>query len=294
MIVMSELDKAVLKHMEYLVLVEHRSFSYIDFKSFQLDGKTFTVSHGTFRNKISKLVKQKIVELSYKSHVSFYTLHGHHFGNKSMTDNHMGNTSVISVIDLVKFIEKLPLDKKSIHDIHLKFLVPDIWKIISQNKKYTINPISNDIKLEPLISDNLKIRATIHHTDTVSVVVGCSQDPIVVEEVQGIIRISNSLTRIEERISRVVDECGERLEGGYERIPIPSNERWIVTMWHFGRDSMQEYAGIGFSLTWGYGREALLRIYTKKMKSGKSKVRIESQENPNNELTKAVKLRLGD
>ncbi len=285
---MSELDEIILKRIEYLVLFEHRPFSFIDFKSFEVDGKYYGISHGTFRNKISNLVKAGLVELCYKSHISFYTLKGHSFGNKTVTDNHMGNTSVINVTELVNFIKDLPFEKKSVHDIHMMFKIPDIWTIVSLSKKYQINPISKDIKLEPLITDNLRIQSTIHHTDTVSVVIACSQYPVVVEDFHGLIRLSNSLTRAEERLSRVVDECGNLLPGGYERIPIPSNERWIVTMWHFGRDSKTEYTGKGFTLTWGYGREALIRVYSKK-KMDKRIIRIERQENPNKILRNALK-----
>ena len=69
---MSELDCAMLKHMEYLVESEQRPFTYIDFLSFEVDGKQYKMSHGTFRNKISKLVKSGKVELSCNSGIGFY------------------------------------------------------------------------------------------------------------------------------------------------------------------------------------------------------------------------------
>jgi hypothetical protein len=34
------------------------------------------MQHGTFRNKISRLVREGIAELEYKSNVAFYTLKG--------------------------------------------------------------------------------------------------------------------------------------------------------------------------------------------------------------------------
>lgn len=272
-----KLDYAMKVRMKEIVLIEHRPFCYLDFEDFTVKNKHYHIAHGTFRNKISELLKNKDVELEYNSKISFYTLPGIHFGNDTVTRNHMGNTSVISVTDLVKFIEDLPLDKRSIHDIHMKFQVPDIWKIVSLSKKYSLDSVSKDIRLQPLITDSLKIQTTIHHTDTVSVIVGCSYAPVVIEEVSGIIRLSNALTRVEERLSRVVDGCGENLPGGYERIPIPDNGRWMVTLWHFGRDSKVEYSGQGFAASWGYGREALLRVYSK----DNSNIRIESQESPN-------------
>ena len=280
----SNLDKAFLARIHEIVFIEHRPFCFLDFKNLQVGRRTFAMEHGTFRNKISQLSKDGIVELCYKSHISFYTIKGKTFGKDTlMTDNHMGSipvTAFITITELVNFIQDLPYEKKSIHDIHMKFYVPDIWKIISFNKKLSVNQYSKDIKLEPLVTSNLKIQTTIHHTDTVSVVIGCSSYPVVLEDIHGIIRLSIALTRVEERLSKILDECGEKLPGGYERIPIPSSESWLITLWHFGRDTITEYRGKGFAFTWGYGREALYRVYSKE-KNGKTIIRSEIQENPN-------------
>ena len=55
-----------------------------------------------------------------------------------MTPNHMGVSSVTNVTEdndvtklpIYKEILKLPPEKRALHDIHLKFQVPDIWTII--------------------------------------------------------------------------------------------------------------------------------------------------------------------
>jgi hypothetical protein len=60
-----------------------------------------------------------------------------------------------------------------------------------------------------------------------------------------------------------VDECGNSLPGGYESVPIPSNETCIATMWHFGQDSPVEYTGPQFCATWQHGQNALIRAYSK-------------------------------
>ena len=62
-------------------------------------------------------------------------------------------------------------------------------------------------------------------------------------------------------------------------IPIPNNETWEVTMWHFGYDSPSEYAGPRFCATWKEGQNALTRAYSKDMKSG-IRVRSELQQYP--------------
>ncbi|HEY9387192.1 MAG TPA: hypothetical protein VIP70_09130 [Nitrososphaeraceae archaeon] len=304
---MSELEDAMLKHMRYLVYNENRPFSYRDFIHFEVDGKQHKMTHGTFRNKVSGFIKKGIAELEYKSSIAFYTLKGVNFGKKtniimtpSMTPYHMGVNSVIdinSVIDMTSssantpticnIIEQLSSGQNSLHDIHLKFHVQDIWTILSSSDRYSPHPVSKDITLHIINTSNLKIRTTVHRTDTVTVVVACSSAPVATDT-NGIIRLSNALTRLEERLSRIVDECGELLPGGYESIPIPSNETWIATMWHFGQDSPAEYTGPRFCVTWKNGQSALIRAYSKDINYNTSIARNEYQEYPQKKWIDAV------
>ena len=93
--------------------------------------------------------------------------------------------------------------------------------------------------LSPLNIDGLKITANIHHTDTVTVTVACSKNPVstAIDDVNGIIRLAAALARTQERIQRIADECGQSLPGGYENILIPDSGTWMVTMWHLGVDT---------------------------------------------------------
>ena|SRR5215208_7205375 len=87
---MTELDDAMKAHMSYLVCNEHKPFSYKDFVYFKTNGNTYTMTHGTFRNKISSLIQNGEVELYIKSNPNFYTLKGCRFDNgTSMTGHHM-------------------------------------------------------------------------------------------------------------------------------------------------------------------------------------------------------------
>lgn len=209
----------------------------------------------------------------------------------SMTPNHMGVNSVIepnSVImndttinlssTICDIIQHVSPDKNALHDIHYRFEVPDIWDILYLSKKYKPNQVSKDITVNLLNTSQLKIMTTVHRTDTVTVIVACSNTPVATDT-HGLIRLSNALTRVEERLSRIVDECGSLLSGGYESIPIPPNETWEVTMWHFGYDSPLEYTGPKFCATWKESQNALTRAYSKNMKSG-TRVRSELQQYP--------------
>jgi hypothetical protein len=295
---MAKLDEAMLQRIKHIIFAEKRPFSYLDFQSFRVQGKEYRMKHGTFRNKISKLVRNGIAELECKSNIAFYTLKGMSFQKKkctmtpSMTPNHMGGHGVIkpnSVImaktNLMKsssptiydIIMDIPPDKNALHDIHYRFKVPDIWTILSLSK-YKPDAVSKDIIVNVLNTEQLKIITTVHRTDTVSVIAACSNAPVAADT-HGLIRLSNALTRVEERLSRIVDECGSLIPGGYESLPIPNNESWIVTMWHIGYDSLTEYSGPRFCATWKDGQNALARAYSKGSRSS-MRLRNELQQYP--------------
>jgi hypothetical protein len=301
---MSKLDDAIGVYMAQLVLEEHRPFSYRDFLHFEVDGIGYKMAHGTFRNKISKLIKAGVVEFSYNSCIGFYTLKGTKFG-KPMTSNHMG----ASHNPIVKLIQNLPFDKNALHDIHLRFQVKGCWSILSASSTCRMHPISKDIYLPQLKVGDLKITASVHKTDTVTVVVGCSYSPIAVD-IPGIIRLSTALTRVEERLSRLIEEhCGKNIvpspsplgqyQGKISAAVIPDYRSWLVTMWHFGTDSSIEYTGEKFSASWEISEHQLIRVYSKEFhctagKEGartkhRTKIRVESQEYPQSTVEHTIK-----
>ena len=294
---MSILDDVMLKQIEYIVLTEHRPFSYLDFCSEKVKDQPYFMTHGTYRNKTSMFMKLGIVESEYNAGTTFHTLTGVHFGKKkmmtpSMTPNLMGVSPVTNVTEditktpLYKKIQKLPPEQKALHDIHLKFQVPDISTILARSKKYIPNPFSKDISLPHIITNNhLKIHTIVHRTDTVTVSVACSFAPIA-NDTEGLIRLSNALTRVEERTSRILDECGQSLQGGYESIPIPEHSKWTVTLWHIGVDtpSYKELRDDKYCVTWQVGQNVLGRIYNKSKKVKRSEI----QGRPNKPYADAI------
>jgi hypothetical protein len=237
-----------------------------------------------------------------------------------MTGNHAGvQSSLVSVSPsssslhsnpLYRILRDLPLDKCSVHDIRLKFACPNLYTIIFSlisNKTLgydcIINSRSKDILLPVWKIGDLLIKATIHRTDTVSVMIGCSLNPIVLD-VTGIIRLTNSLSIVEERLSRLVK--GYRnihgpnvIEGfspshdcrSYYGI-VPSHFEWIVTMWHFGADALVEYSGEKFSVTWETAEDVLIRAYSKVMNDSKTRIRLERQEYPKTSLADIIEQKL--
>ena len=63
-------------------------------------------------------------------------------------------------------------------------------------------------------------------------------------------------------------------------------------MWHFGVDSITEYTGDKFSVTWELGQNALIRAYSKDMKEQDRTIRLERQEYPNKSFGDAIEEKL--
>ena len=204
-----------------------------------------------------------------------------------MTDNRTVVSS-LSSLSSMSFIDSLPADKHALHDIRFRFKVDNIWSIIAINHpELKPNDVSKDIVLDPILTHDLTIKTTIHHTDTVSVIVACSLNPIAADT-KGLLRLSNALTRVEERLLRYM-ECRSLSLSSSSSIPIPEHNSWTVTMWHLGSDSLNEYAGERFESTWEDGENALLRIYTKDLKNHKGiRIRRERQEYPNKRFDEAM------
>jgi hypothetical protein len=300
----------MMQHMRHMIYEEHVTFCYLDFLSFEEDGQKYRMAHGTFRNKIARLLKDKVVEVSCRSNLTFYSLKGVKFGRakkRAVTGYHTGVACSSSHPIYRRLIRDLPLGTKSIHDIHLKCKSPQIYAIISSAISnntlayhYTVLNNSKDIQLLGWIVEDLIIRVAIHRTDTVSIVIGCSLDPVLLD-VSGIIRLTSALSSIRERLSQIVEgRIGPRefenenlLLNVYRRAGIiPHYSQWIVTMWHFGADASIEFSGDKFSVAWETAEKAIVRAYSKAMKDGRTRIRLDRQEYPKVTLADAIEQKL--
>jgi hypothetical protein len=293
---MSELDEAMFTHMNYLVNVERRPFTFKDFEFFYVNGKEYYMRHGTFRNKITALKKLDKVEVVFHSAgLAFYTLKGVIVG-RLIPSNHMG---VSYTNPFYYYIQDLVLDKNSIHDIHLKFESKNIWSLFSSNPTFKLNSFSKDIRLGKWkINDNdIYALVTIHRTNTVSIVISCSIHPFPLD-ISGIIDLSNVLTRIEERISKMIhDSLNEIIFSNVMERPeiiIPSYKDWIVTMWHFGADSLVEFSGEKFSMKWKIAEKIMIQAYSKVFKNKRSRIRLERHESPNKRFFEALEEKINN
>ena len=88
---LTELEIAMLNHMEFIVRVEGRTFSYRDFKGFVVNDRHYAVRHGTCRNKFSKFVKMGLIDFEIEFQgLILYTSMDITSVKSSMTHNHMG------------------------------------------------------------------------------------------------------------------------------------------------------------------------------------------------------------
>jgi hypothetical protein len=62
-----------------IVLNEDWPFSISDFLSFEVDGREYSMTAGTFLNNLVDLRKNGIVQLAFKSDKAYYTLQGKKF-----------------------------------------------------------------------------------------------------------------------------------------------------------------------------------------------------------------------
>ena len=188
---------------------------------------------------------------------------------------------------MYRYIKNIPLGKRSIHDIRLRFPVKGLWSLLSNSSKFQYIKSSNDIPITKFERENLDIKATVHHTDTVSVSVGCTFAPVELD-INGISRLSSCLAVTEDRIRREIEETTKQKQVT-NSFHVPYYGSWLITLWHFGRDASITYEKKEFCIEYRTAQEIFYRIYDKEWKNQKKRrVRIEKQEYPNKSFEDAL------
>ena len=146
------------------------------------------------------------------------------------------------------------------------------------------NPVKKDILFKMFRIDQLTIRVTIHRTDTLSIIIGCSSSLVAVDT-DGILRLTNALRTVRESLIKVIVDSGQVLQNSNLIIPCI---RWLVMV--LEQMLSITYKGKKFHASWKVGQNALLAVYSKKWKrKGKHperRIRIELQESPKKPLLK--------
>lgn len=280
----SPLEDAILDRAGEIVHLLHRPFTFKDFvPEFEVNGATHSITPKTFRNKMSEMVRNGDMVVYYKSSLTFYTVPGSEHSLNPVTQYHTGVNR-----DLLEMVSRIPMKERSLHDIHIAFSIPGIWERLRvAAPSLPMNSVSKDISVAKYQFRNCEVRLTVHSTGTVSVIVGCSSSPIPLTPL-GMIEFTEILTRVEERFRyrlggrEGIDDGGDMSSRIGDRPPqaIPPYGQWLVTMWHFGVDSVTESTGKRYQETWEVARNTFLRLYSKEFPDGKRRHRVEVEESP--------------
>jgi hypothetical protein len=276
-----------------IIMKEQRPFTIADLKEFEVGDKKYQIGYGTAKNNISTLMKAGFLKRAFRSRPAFYTIPGKEF-DKTMTLDRMGvpaaviDQSLLKATPIYNWLKNQPVEKQSLHNIRLRFESPGLWHVFSKVQPALVNPDNKDIMLPSSVyCDYLDVTVTIHHSDTVSIAISCSFRPIAVD-IPDILTLYETLIRTEISLAGIVENYSSNNDSR-PVMTIPRYTKWIVTMWHFGVDTINEYSGKEFEVTFGEGVSDLYRIYTKPLKKdGKNKVRAERQEYPNQKYADAI------
>lgn len=269
-------DERILAKITDIVLNEHRPFSYHDLKSFEWQGQIFTYSHGHLRNTFSRLSRQGDIELVCRSPQAFFTLPGIKFG-KVMTPYSIVDNAVLTrkQREFLRIFKILELNNPAIHDIRLRFTCEGLREIILKSNSDLIDNIdqqsNKNITIKKITYDDITLTIVIHNTNTVSIEIKCSSNPIPVDLI-GLSKLTSLLTRAEVSLQGIInDYYGNNPNNSITKIDnipitIPNHMNWVVTMWHFGYDSESILTGEHFQITWKESLETF-RIYSKKRRT---------------------------
>lgn len=270
--------------MAHVNFTEHLPFSSLSFWDFTVDGRRYTPAKGTVRNYLDKFKDD--LEIKYYDGMTnpvYYELIESNLP-KPMTRNPIGVSNISHNDPVYRMLMNIPWDKQAIHDIHLKFKAPNVYENFSK-KPYPKYKKNEQIALESFAMNNAITRTTISKNDTVTVIIGCSLQPIPLDS-NVITRFSSILARAEGHLEGLTAKNNDYKIDETQRIP--SFEKWMITEWHFGRDSLIRYKGKPFQIAVEDANHRLYVIYVKNF--GKhSKLRAEAVGSPRKTVGNAIK-----
>src|SRR4051812_47505883 len=192
------------------------------------------------------------------------------------------------------------MDRHKAHNIRLSFSFNHLWSFLASAGSSSSPLIKNidthfnkDITLHDIDLGDHIVKTTVHNTNTVSVIVACTVNPIPID-MFGLVKLSSSLARVEDRLQLTVNEYNAAcVQSGKQYLSlnlnsrIPNHMSWTVKMWHFGKDALTSYSGEKFDISWEDSLNVFHHIYSKEY-GKRMKVRKEIQEYPNKPLEDAL------
>jgi len=225
--------------------------------------------YGTLRNSVSKLRKsEEILKLPKENPARFILKEwANRVEYKRWVEddkNPMGarveRVGQVLKVDFVSFVESLDWGELAyVHDIKVEFDVVCVSGVSSDcGWRWSLKSHSWSRKFDEL---EFPLTVQVYDTGRVQVSVQCSLKPIPFS-FGGLTRLTSVL--------------GE-LKGKLAWNDLPNVADWIVTSWHYGKDSGKEVAGVSFNVTFETWSKTLVRIYTK---LELNKIRVEEIQSP--------------
>lgn len=259
---------------------------------------TFRYKAGTIRNAFFHLKKIGLIELCYRTIEAYYRLKDYsNLKQSAVTLTHMEGKAFARTkhlgFNFYSFIDSIELEEiAKVHDINLSLKVPSSYESARKlhSELATASKYASIFIFKIKWLKNRHANVNIHRTDSITIQVGCTNNPIETS-IEGLTSLAAFLGEVRYRILELLNQINNQI--GEKNFPEVGS--WIVTQWHYGRDSKYEISGPGFNVTFRTWVDTLARIYTKK--SGKKqKVRFEEIQTPKKTLPEAFeeKMQLRD
>ncbi len=244
-------------------------------------------TEGTARNINWRLKKLGIIELYCRSLFAFYKLKSVDISKikKPMTLSRMGGNGLRRVkIDFLSLLDSMVAEELCrVHDVRLTFVAERLYGLLVSTGSYKPEVGSKDVFFG--LFEWSKYRSAqvfLHANGTVSFVLESGNCPIEVST-SGFVSMAAFLGGIRNQLLN----AGRLIDNTISEATIPIVDVWRVVMWHYGKDSSQEFSGDGFNITFKMWCGELARIYVHEQDNSR-KVRFEIVETPKKPLQQVI------
>lgn len=163
-------------------------------------------------------------------------------------------------VDFASFIESLDWGELAhVHDIRVEFDAVRVDGVCTADG-WDWSPRSYSWKRR-FEDFEFPLTVQLYDTGRVQVVITCSLKPIPFK-LEGLTRLTSVLGELKGRL-------------GWSDVPNVAD--WVVTSWHYGKDSLKEVSGVSLNVTFETWFKTLARIY---YKAELRKVRVETVQSP--------------
>jgi hypothetical protein len=287
-------DNDILEHWQGLLSpVEMKALRWImldttrAFCSEDLLESGVTNSKQTARNINWRFKKLGIIELHCRSLFAFYKIKAIDRSKirNPMTLSRMGGSELRCVkVDLISFLDSMKAEELCrVHDVRLTFPTVDLYNILLSTGNYKPELGSKDIFFGSFEWSKFRsVQVYLHCSGTVSFVLDCGNCPIEAST-SGFVSMAGFLGGIR---NQLLNAC-RIIDGKITEESVPLVDVWKVVMWHYGKDSAQEFSGEGFNITFKMWCGELARIYVHEQDHSR-KIRFEVTETPKKPLQEVI------